>query len=252
MTGGFIDARKSRLRAMQRLQQAEEEFAQVSGSNQDIDQDITEIDQKITQMDNSLHKCSGEKRSVKLKLGSLKDEQDRLSRKLLGQREFLTQKQQVLDELVQSLQLSEQTISGMKRELASDMQSDLSMEEIGELEQLGSRITQLSETMVQISKEKSTIESEKTSLDVLINKTLVPTRRKLERQLNALSLSEIEDSLSRNKADLDSAKEDLDSSVSNLSDIESRKERESEELRKLQNSLETLKVLSPSHDFQVG
>ena len=98
---------------------------------------------------------------MKGKLDSFKDEQDAISRRLHTQRELFAQKQRSIEELSQNLDLFESAISGMKQELASELQTDLNQQEFSELEFLGSKSTQLSETLVSISKEKSSVESEK-------------------------------------------------------------------------------------------
>jgi structural maintenance of chromosome 3 (chondroitin sulfate proteoglycan 6) len=172
MTGGYIDARKSRLVAVRAVNKWRDEYESLRDRALEIrrnverkDQEITgamselqKLEQKLRQFDDGLDPLRGELKIKVQQLDRLKDQLD----KTIRQRE-------VVENLIKDYGDS---ISGFEMEMATEFKKALTSNEERQLEQLNASVQDLQKQWNELSKSRRELEGRKQLLEVDLRENL--------------------------------------------------------------------------------
>lgn len=137
LTGGFHDARNSRMDGMRRAKAARDEFEETKGRKDEIAQELRQIDQKVNKAMTELQKIENKRNQMEGGYVPMRDEIRRKDIELSVRREEIAKKQTNQDDLSSLLNDINNQLSGFESELAAEFKKTLSTQEERQLDQLG-------------------------------------------------------------------------------------------------------------------
>lgn len=182
ITGGYIDARKSRLEAVRKLEKSREEYDAQKARHTEImqevkrkDSEITKaygelqkLEQKLRSIDNGFEPLTAELRNKTMRLDKLKDQ---LESKIARKKNIE----------VTSARLGEQ-LKAYNTEVSSAFKKSLSEEEEQQLEQLNITMQELKKHWNELSIARRDLEKQKNILEVDLRENLRPMLAQLTAQ----------------------------------------------------------------------
>lgn len=226
MSGGFIDASRSKIDAARYLREAKAELAKIGPERDRLTAEEADMHARMSHIMGELQRREGMERSSTSKIVRLSDEIKQLEGYIGNDKENLPRAEERINDSEQSMALTEKSIEDMEGEVGSAMVSGLSEEEDQEM-----------------SKLKSEKEELKTELG-----DLRPRRVDLEKEVVGLR-SELKNNLERREAQLKRAianvtseqhgepSDDVDVELG----VQATVEKQQELLKKAESELETTK-----------
>jgi structural maintenance of chromosome 3 (chondroitin sulfate proteoglycan 6) len=182
LTGGFHDARQSRLEAVKNLAKWRDEFEAKKNRANEIRKELDKLDQVITQSVGELQKLEQRRQQVQGSSGPMRQEL-RSKRDLLQNRnDSLDAKQRALRNIDANLAALESQGTALEAEVSSPFQKALTAEEEAQLETLSSTAQNLRRQYSELSSQRSELEARKSVLEVELRENLYPRLDQLSSQ----------------------------------------------------------------------
>lgn len=180
LTGGFHDARNSRMDGMQRAKLAREEFDGTKGRKDEIAQELRQIDQKVNKAMTELQKIENKRVQMEGGYIPMRDEIRRKEHELNTRRDEIAGKQKNHDGLASLLNDINNQLSGFESELAADFKKTLSTQEERQLDQLGSDLPDLKRQHGEVSNALSEMNGQKQIVEDMLKINLRPRLDQLQ------------------------------------------------------------------------
>ena len=234
MTGGYIDSRISRLKAVRDANKFRDEHTILLAQKDDIAK-------KVQKLDTAINNAMSKEVKATQTLNHFENDYDPLRGELSAKNQQLSQRREQLEKEVSTREridkLSSEynaTQNALEKEMASDFKKSLSAAEEAKLEQLHSTIQDLQKQQIEASEERRVLETRKRGLEIDLQDNL---RLKLD-QLNAQDIDTVggssSSSLSAAQKDLARIKKGADATVKKLQTVESQIEDRESQITELQ------------------
>ncbi|KAK4156724.1 RecF/RecN/SMC [Chaetomidium leptoderma] len=182
MTGGYVDARRSRLDAVQRVGRMRDLYEQQLEDIDKIRKEIEVIDQKVTSASGEEHKLEQQMRQFEMGFEPLKVELRTKNAQLERERghlEAAVDRQAQVDKNLKDL---DDSISTYQAELSQDFKKALTATEERQLEEFSAQVHQLQRELKEVSKKRFELEGRKKLLETELQSHLWPQEDQLRSQ----------------------------------------------------------------------
>jgi len=179
MTGGYVDMRRSRLDAVQRVSELRDLFEKQMQDLEKIRKEIEAIDQKVTQATSEEHKLEQQRQQFEQSFEPLKMELRAKQAQLERERHHLETAKARQAQVEQNLTELDRTIAGYQAELAQDFKKALTAAEERQLEEFDADVHRLSQTLKEVSSKRLELEGRKRMLEDQLRGNLRPQEDQL-------------------------------------------------------------------------
>ncbi|BDD60946.1 hypothetical protein MAP00_006032 [Monascus purpureus] len=174
LTGGFHDARQSRLDAVKKLAKWRDEFESKKARGVEIRRELEQLDQVITKAVGELQKLEQQRHQVQNSNGPLRQELRSKRELLMKRNDDLEAKRRALRKIEANLASLGDQVSAFEAELSSPFRKSLSGEEEARLETLCTTVQELRKQYHDLSSRRSELEARKSVLEVELRENLCP------------------------------------------------------------------------------
>jgi structural maintenance of chromosome 3 (chondroitin sulfate proteoglycan 6) len=179
MTGGYVDARRSRLDAVQRVSALRDSYEQQLADLDKIRKEIDITDQKVTSASGEEHKLEQQMRQFDMGFEPLKTELRSKIAQLERERTHLESARERQAQVEKNLQDLDDAISTAQAELSQEFKKALSASEERQLEELDGEVHRLQRELKEVSKKRLELEGRKRHLETELNSHLRPQEDQL-------------------------------------------------------------------------
>ncbi|GAA5860544.1 hypothetical protein JCM8547_000336 [Rhodosporidiobolus lusitaniae] len=239
LTGGFHDARRSRLDAVKALKAAQCKEEELGGQRSEVRQTIAKLDQEITVLMGKLQVAEG-------KFQRLADERQPLSEALLRAQEDedklktkIARVERMREEHKANVKGLEKEVEMYKEEMASGFEKALSGEEEETMRRLTGEVDRVKKELVELSKEVAELAKRKDLLEIDLTENLRRRREELRAKIEAFdtgattTAQQQEDGAAENGEDLEARKAELGRLQRQIDELNERLEEIDTETEKL-------------------
>ncbi|KAI5307481.1 Structural maintenance of chromosomes protein 3, partial [Ascosphaera atra] len=181
LTGGFHDARHSRLEGVKTLTKWRDEHEMKRNRAAEVRSEIEKMDQLVTQVVGELQKLEQKKQQFASGSGPLRMEIKMRKDMLQKKSDALESKKRSLANTELSAKMLTEQISAYEAEMASNFEKALTSDEEQTLEALNSSVQELKKSLSELSSSRSDLETQKSVLEVELRENLHP---RLEQLMN--------------------------------------------------------------------
>lgn len=182
MTGGYVDARRSRLDAVRRVIQMRDLFEQQLADMDKIRKEIEVIDQKVTSASGEEHKLEQQMRQFEMGFQPLKTELRTKNAQLERERSNLEGALERRAQVEKNLKDLDDSISMYQAELSQDFKKALSASEERQLEEFTAEVHRLQRELKEVSTRRFELEGRKKTLETELQSHLRPQEDQLRSQ----------------------------------------------------------------------
>ncbi|KAG7290802.1 hypothetical protein NEMBOFW57_000806 [Staphylotrichum longicolle] len=182
MTGGYVDARRSRLDAVQRVSNMRDLYEQQLADIDKIRKEIEVIDQKVTSASGEEHKLEQQMRQFEMGFEPLKMELRTKNAQLERERAHLEAAVERQAQVEKNLKDLDDSISTYQAELSQDFKKALSATEERQLEEFSAEVHRLQRELKEVSKKRFELEGRKKLLETELQTHLRPQEDQLRSQ----------------------------------------------------------------------
>ncbi|KAK4192119.1 putative chromosome segregation protein [Podospora australis] len=182
MTGGYVDSRRSRLDAVQRVSKLRDLYEQQLEDLENIRREIEVIDQKVTAASGEENKLGQAMRRFDQDFEPLRGELQSKNSQLERQRDHLETAKEHLAQVEQNMKELDDSIQASQNELNQDFKKALSAAEEKELEELGKTLSGLQKEFKVVSSKRIELEGRKKALETTLHSHLRPQEDQLRGQ----------------------------------------------------------------------
>ena len=236
-TGGYIDARHSRLEAVRNVAKWRDETDTLRSRSLEIKRTLERKDQEITRAVGDLQKIEQKRVQQENSYGPLRQELRSKSASLQNKNDTLDAKRRALLNIEANAKALNDQQNAHEAETASDFKKALTAEEETQLENLSSTVQDLRRQYSELSSARSDLESRKTILEIELRENLRPRLDQLksqpfdntdgsssrgnlqETQRDLKRINKAIDTVSKNLEQIDSA---IDTALSSIADLQTR------------------------------
>ncbi len=236
-TGGYIDARHSRLEAVRNVAKWRDETDTLRSRSLEIKRTLERKDQEITRAVGDLQKIEQKRVQQENSYGPLRQELRSKSASLQNKNDTLDAKRRALLNIEANAKALNDQQNAHEAETASDFKKALTAEEETQLENLSSTVQDLRRQYSELSSARSDLESRKTILQIELRENLRPRLDQLksqpfdntdgsssrgnlqETQRELKRINKAIDTVSKNLEQTDSA---IDTALSSIADLQTR------------------------------
>lgn len=236
-TGGYIDARHSRLEAVRNVAKWRDETDTLRSRSLEIKRTLERKDQEITRAVGDLQKIEQKRVQQENSYGPLRQELRSKSASLQNKNDTLDAKRRALLNIEANAKALNDQQNAHEAETASDFKKALTAEEETQLENLSSTVQDLRRQYSELSSARSDLESRKTILEIELRENLRPRLDQLksqpfdntdgsssrgnlqETQRELKRINKAIDTVSKNLEQTDSA---IDTALSSIADLQTR------------------------------
>lgn len=234
MTGGYVDARKSRLDAVQRVSALRDLYEQQLADIEKIRKEIDITDQKVTNARGEEHKLEQQMRQFDLGFEPLKTELRSKNAQLERERTHLESALDRLAQVEKNLKDLDESISTYQAELSQEFKKVLSLSEERQLEEFDREFRRLQGELKEVSKQRLELEGRKRLLETELNSHLRPQEDQLRSQAFENSTAGGSESYKEAQRELKKAQRAVAQVEEQLQENEEKTEKVSSELAKLE------------------
>jgi structural maintenance of chromosome 3 (chondroitin sulfate proteoglycan 6) len=182
MTGGYVDARRSRLDAVRRVSQMRDLYEQQLADIDKIRKEIEVIDQRVTSASGEEHKLEQQMRHFEMGFEPLKMELRTKNAQLERERAHLEAAVERQAQVEKNLKDLDDSISTYQAELSQDFKKALSASEERQLEEFTAKVHRLQRELKEVSKKRFELEGRKKLLETELQSHLRPQEDQLRSQ----------------------------------------------------------------------
>lgn len=181
-TGGYIDARHSRLEAVRNVAKWRDETDTLRSRSLEIKRTLERKDQEITRAVGHLQKIEQKRVQQENSYGPLRQELRSKSASLQNKNDTLDAKRRALLNIEANAKALNDQQNAHEAEIASEFKKALTADEETQLENLSSTVQDLRRQFSELSSARSDLESRKTILEIELRENLRPRLDQLESQ----------------------------------------------------------------------
>ncbi|KAI9019796.1 putative chromosome segregation protein SudA [Hyaloraphidium curvatum] len=250
LTGGFLDARKSKLETAKQLKTLRRQLEEEQAANRALKQRMEKINQEITQLGNDLTDLELKKQQL---VGGRVPMQQELASKLKQEQnlqKLLQDQENALRELQAAIKAREVQLAAFESELASPMAAGLSAAEAKQIETMRKAKIETSDRLGTTLEKRTKVETQKNILEIEIRTKLRSRRDQVSGEIESLQIGDgvdgggnggIED-LNMKRADLEKAERDIRSVEKKLESLDKEIEVVRADLEQRRQAFETEKT----------
>lgn len=252
MTGGYVDARRSRLDAVQKVSQLRDLYERQLADIEKIRREIEAIDQKVTSASGEEHKLEQQMRQFEMGFEPLKMELRSKTAQLDRERAHLEAAMDRQAQVERNLRDLDETISTYQAELSQEFKKALSASEERQLEEFAAEVHRLQQQLKEVSKKRLELEGRKRLLETELQSHLRPQEDQLRSQAFENSttggsesyqdaqreLKKAQRAMAEVEQQLQENEEKMEKVGSELAKLEAEKAQKDQELQELQKRIE--------------
>ena len=238
LTGGFYDTRRSRLD----LQKSKLELTEKMESQET---EYKEHKSKLEKLESKMNNIVGEMQKTETRNSKNKDTFDKMRADLRLMTEELNSiekgkspKEKSVASLLTSLEAMQGSGASLNEELGSDLLSQLSVEDQGEVDKLNDNIKQLTQQNKEALTERIRLEGDKNKLENLLHNNLMKKRDRLTNDLQEVSAEDRKNKLETLSQELQTVDSRVHEIKSRTKDLDGQLEKMNKEQKSLQNKIE--------------
>jgi structural maintenance of chromosome 3 (chondroitin sulfate proteoglycan 6) len=182
MTGGYVDARRSRLDAVQKVSRMRDLYEEQLADIDKVRKEIEVIDQKVTSASGEEHKLEQQMRQLETGFEPLKLELRTKNAQLERERAHLEAAIERQAQVEKNLKDLDDSISTYRAELSQDFKKALSASEERQLEEFTAEVHKLQRELKEVSKKRFELEGRKKLLETELQSHLRPQEDQLRSQ----------------------------------------------------------------------
>ncbi|KAK4146263.1 RecF/RecN/SMC [Dichotomopilus funicola] len=182
MTGGYVDARRSRLDAVQRVGQVRKLYEQQLADIDKIRKEVEVVDQRVTSASGEEHKLEQQMRQFEMGFEPLKTELRTKNAQLDRERAHLEAAVERQAQVDRNLKELDDSIAVYQAEMSQDFKKALSAAEETQLAQFTAELYQLQRELKEVSKKRFELEGRKKLLETELQSHLRPQEDQLRSQ----------------------------------------------------------------------
>jgi structural maintenance of chromosome 3 (chondroitin sulfate proteoglycan 6) len=182
MTGGYVDGRRSRLDAVQKVSRMRDLYEEQLADIDKIRKEIEVIDQKVTSASGEEHKLEQQMRQLEMGFEPLKLELRTKNAQLERERAHLEAAIERQAQVEKNLKDLDDSISTYQAELSQDFKKALSASEERQLEEFTAEVHKLQRELKEVSKKRFELEGRKKLLETELQSHLRPQEDQLRSQ----------------------------------------------------------------------
>ncbi|GAB1320281.1 Structural maintenance of chromosomes protein 3 [Madurella fahalii] len=234
MTGGYVDARRSRLDAVQKVRTLRNLYEQQLADIDKIRKEIDITDQKVTSASGEEHKLEQQMRQFDLGFEPLKTELRSKNAQLERERTHLESALDRQAQVEKNLKELDDSISTYQAELSQEFKKALSASEERQLEEFDREFRRLQGELKEVSKRRLELEGRKRLLETELNSHLRPQLDQLRSQAFENSTAGGSESYKDAQRELKKAQRAMTEVEQQLQENERKTEKASGELAKVE------------------
>lgn len=249
LTGGYLDARRSKLETAKALKELRVQLEKEQADNRKLKDQMEKMNQEITQLGNEINNVELQKQQ----LVSGRDLQHEITAKTKEEQNLqkrLADQEKSLRDLESSIRAKQIQLEGLQAELASPMTATLTPAEVKQLDTLRKNKTETEKALVIATEKRSKLEVQKNILEMEINTKLRSRRDQLTAELESLTVGEAMDGtstggvqdLNQKKAELEKVDREIKSKEDALTTLEDEIETIRGDLEERRQAFETEKT----------
>ncbi|KAK3692256.1 RecF/RecN/SMC [Podospora appendiculata] len=235
VTGGYVDARRSRLVAVQKVNELQDLYEEQLADADKIRKEIEVIDQKITTASGEEHKLEQQMRQLEGSFKSLQAELPVKNGQLQRERAHLDEAMRRQDEVERNLKEYDETIAAHQAELASEFKKALSATEERQLEEFTAEEHRLQGLLREISNKRIQLEGQKKRLEDQLRVNLRP-------QEDLLRSQAVESSTAGGSGSLKDAHKELKKAQKAAAEVERQLQENEEKTEEVSSELASLEA----------
>lgn len=235
MTGGYVDARRSRLDAVRRVSKMRDLYEQQLADIDKIRKEIEVIDQKVTGASGEEHKLEQQMRQFEMGFEPLKLELRTKNAQLERERAHLEAAVERQAQVEKNLKDLDDSISTYQAELSQDFKKALSANEERQLEEFTADVHRLQRELKEVSKQRFETEGRKKQLETKLQSHLRP-------QLDQLRSQAFENSTTGGSESFKDAQRELKKAQRAMAEVEQQLQENEEKAEKLGRELAKLEA----------
>ena len=228
-TGGYQDAKQSRLQAVKNVARWRDECDSNHDRSTEIKREIEQLDQKITGIVGEFRKLEQRSQQLENSYGPLRQELRNKSQSLQKMKDDVDSKTRAKNNIEANMKALTDQQAAYQAEIQTEFKKALTPTEETQLENLSATVQDLHRTYSSLASERSSLESRKTALEIELAENLRPRLDQLQG-----SDSESPDDGASSSRDLASAERELTRTTAAL-------EKLSTSLEKVESSIENAK-----------
>jgi structural maintenance of chromosome 3 (chondroitin sulfate proteoglycan 6) len=251
--GGFVDPRRSRLSAKQRVRKAEEELEKVTETAKEVKANAQEHDLAVTRLMGEIQKLDATRGNARSTQGALSSS---MRKAKANQKEAVTalaQKRAAVEAVGKSMEELALKLSAAEDEIGSELLASLSSANKKELKNLEAAVEKLATDEKKKSAKYEKMRSRKNALETLLNTNLLRQQEEKQSQLGsaaggdgAMDIDERIEELEHKRVELKDAVAQVDESVARLAELQGRIDECQSEVRTHCGELDELKTKDAS------
>ncbi|KAM7222437.1 chromosome segregation protein sudA [Rhypophila decipiens] len=182
ITGGYIDMRRSRLEAVQKLNEFRDLYDQQQADSKRLVKEVQVIEQKITAANSVEYKLEQEVRQFEQGFEPLKAELRRKVAQLERENVHLEEAERRRADVEKNLKEYDDSLAAYQAELASEFKKALSANEERQLQEFSAEVHRLQVELKEVSKKRLQLEGRKKMLETDLQTHLRPKEDQLRSQ----------------------------------------------------------------------
>eukprot|EP01116_Phalansterium_solitarium_P011947 TRINITY_DN2782_c0_g1_i1.p1 TRINITY_DN2782_c0_g1~~TRINITY_DN2782_c0_g1_i1.p1 ORF type:complete len:1237 (+),score=666.00 TRINITY_DN2782_c0_g1_i1:202-3912(+) len=210
ITGGFHDARQSRLDAMRAVTRGRVAYDNTSATAGKLNKALSELDNSVTQLLGELHKADGQRMQARDAIDELSLQLKTLSRQISSNQQLLEPKEAAAASLQVSVKELDESIKALQAELGSELLGRLSDAEQAELVRLNGRLEELRRLLRAASASRTELEARRDALGNMLSNNLRKRHDELADETERLRLEEQRAQLSEARTALGTVASQID------------------------------------------
>lgn len=247
ITGGFVDAKRSKLALLERIREIKSRFDPAKLAA--ISKQIERAEQDVTAAMGESTKLEGDRSQVRAKITQLLTEADDLSRQKRLNEQQISSNTRTQHSLEMSVTALTEQAATLKDEMTTELTNKLSAQEESDLHTLTSETETLKKSTIELTAKISKISKEKNSLDSQLTNNLLKRMRELEGILRDAS-QESGDTLESATTSMAQAVEALKDLDERIAAIDVSVEEYASQDKQLNGKLEELKTDESKQELQ--
>lgn len=250
LTGGYLDARRSKLETAKTLKTLRTQLDEELAKNRELKQKMERINQEVTQIGNELNNFEMQRQQL---VGGRDPLQQELASKIKEEQvmqRLLAEQEKSLQDIRASIVAKEIQLESFTAELNSPMAASLTADEARQLDALRKSKKETEDRLAATMENRTRLETQKNILEIEIGTKLRSRRDQLASELESLRIGEDIDGssmggvndLNQKKADLDKAERDIRAKEQKLASIDKELEGVRADLEERRQAYETEKA----------
>jgi structural maintenance of chromosome 3 (chondroitin sulfate proteoglycan 6) len=247
--GGFVDPRRSKLSAMQRLREAKAELEEVVETADEVKVNAQQHDLAVTRLMGEIQKLDATRGNARSMQGALSSSLRKSKAHQKEAVEALKQKQTAVEAVSKSMEELAMKLSAAQEELGTELLASLSSANKKELRSLETEVEKLASDEKKKSAKFEKVRTRKNGLEMLLNTNLLRQQEEKQAQLGsaaggdgAMDIDERVEELELKRTELKDAVIQVDDSVATLSELTGKLSESQGEMKNLCEELDQLKT----------